>query len=165
MVIAMALVLLGLVTGCGSAKRATSTEGGATKTSEVSPRREALNQVAKEVQTGDRLRKEGAESLRREKENGEAEERRQQEQPHELGSACKGSEAGSAACAQEVEHCEATPSCSRELAKAKKGRDNREAASEADTAKIMSEAEERYNKKQDELMERERSRELAREGR
>ena len=64
---------------------------------------------------------------------------------------CKNGESGSSACAEELKQCEATPSCSSELAKAEEDRER-----EADTAKIMSKAEERYNKRQDELMERER---------
>jgi hypothetical protein len=130
--LAMALVLLGGVAGCGSSKRATPTVGSVARKSEAPSKQEALNQVARETQTADQEMKEGAERLRREKENREEEERRQQEQPHEWGSACKGVEAGSGACAEEVKQCEATPSCSSELAKGEEHRSRDKEAGEAD---------------------------------
>ena len=133
------LVLLGGVGGCGSSKHTISTVRTTVRTGKVPSTQAALNQVAKETQTADQEMNEGAEMLRREKETREAEERHQQEQPHELGSACKGSEAGSAACAQEVEHCEATPSCSSELAKAEEDRNHRQKAREAEVRCGLSE--------------------------
>jgi hypothetical protein len=76
--------------------------------------------------------KEGEERLRQEKERREEEERHQQEQPHEWGSACKGVEAGSGACAEEVKQCEATPSCSGELEQGEEHRARDQEASEAE---------------------------------
>ena len=122
MTVAMSLALLWGVVGCGSSKEATSTVGGAARTNETPSRQEALNQVAKETQNADKLMNEGAERLRQETLNREREEERREQEPHEWGSACKGAEAGSAACAEEVKRCEATPSCGSELAKAQEQR-------------------------------------------
>lgn len=130
--LALVLALVGGVAGCGSSKQASTTVGTAARTSEAPSKQEALNQVARETQTTDQEMKEGAERLRRAKENREEEERRQQEQPHELGSACKGTEAGSGACAEEVKQCEATPSCSSQLAKGEEHRARDKEVSEAE---------------------------------
>ncbi len=132
MTVAMSLALLGGVVGCGSSKQATSTVGGAARTSETPSREEALNQVARETQNADKLMNEGAERLRQETLNREKEEERHEQEPHEWGSACKGAEAGSAACAEEVKRCEATPSCSGELAKGEEQRARNKEVSEAE---------------------------------
>lgn len=129
--ICVALVLVGGVAGCGSSKHTTSTMGGATTTSEGPSRQEVLNQVARETQSADKLMNEGAERLRQERLNREKQEERREREPHELGSACKGVESGSAACAEEVKQCEATPSCSSELAKGEEQRARRKEVSEA----------------------------------
>ncbi len=155
--ICAALVFIGGVVGCGSSKHKMSTMHTPVSRSEAPSTQEALNQVAKETQTADQEINEGAERLRQEKQSREEEERYQQDQSHQLGSACKNGESGSSACAEELKQCEATPSCSSELAKAEEDRER-----EADTAKIMSKAEERYNKRQDELMERERQKDPTR---
>lgn len=130
--VAAALTLVGGVVGCGSSKHTMSTVGTPVRTGEASSTQEALNQVAKETQTADQEMNKGAERLRRERENREEGERRQQEQPHELGSACKGADAGSSACIEEVKQCEATPSCSSELAKGEEHRARDKEVSEAE---------------------------------
>jgi hypothetical protein len=128
----LAVLAFGGVVGCGSSKHPTPTVGRTAKTSEAPSRQKALNQVTRETQTTDQLMNEGAENLRRERLSREREEKRREQEPHESGSACKGAEAGSGACAEEVKQCEATPSCSSELAKGEEHRAHDQEASEAE---------------------------------